>query len=263
MILEDDADWDFRLRSQLADFGHAARRLPELISRADAHAQRLPPASEQKIPDPIELAKRSSISLPSLGRRSIPKADPYGRDWDILWLGHCGAQLPPPSTAHPDRIMLLNDQTVAGPQHLKPSPGAPPDAISSIYPPYTRLVHRANATLCTLAYAVTQAGARKILYRFGIHDFSKGYDFALSDYCNGKLRYMTKETTPMCITVQPPLFSHFFGERGGSDITGTGSAGRQVGSRYIRQSVRGNLEGLVKEDEGISEQWGDEENKER
>jgi hypothetical protein len=113
---------------------------------------------------------------------------------------------------------------------------------------------------------VTQAGARKILYQFGVRGFSKGYDFALSDYCAGIGRDIVGDDAiveergirrPMCVTVQPPLFSHYWSERGSSDIMGTGAGGRESGTRYVRRSVRGNIEALVKGEEEIEEQWVD------
>ncbi|KAF2690182.1 glycosyltransferase family 25 protein [Lentithecium fluviatile CBS 122367] len=268
LIFEDDADWDFRIREQLQPFSQAAREIPELASKADSHASQHPPASEEKEIDPSNLAKCSSISLPLHSARSLPTTDPYGRDWDVLWLGHCGAELPPPSPFHPNRLTLSNDKTVASPKHLKPMANAPQDPIATLYPPKTRLYHRtSNSTICTLAYAVTQSGARKILYQFGIRGFSKGYDFALSDYCAGIGRDMVKENTgdeeggirrPMCVTVQPPLFSHFWPEKGESDIMGTGAGGRELGTRYVRKSVRANIERLVRGNEGVEERWGDD-----
>lgn len=274
LILEDDADWDFRLREQLLQCSHASRKLPGMLKEAEKHDEKhvhVPTsesrAQEQPKSDPVELEKRSSIILPSLSARHIPKTDPYGADWDILWLGHCGAKLPPASPHHPNRLLALNDPTVPSPQFLKPMRNRPMDSYAALYPPQTRIYHRTNTTLCTVAYALTQHGARKILYQHGIRDFSKGYDFALSDYCNGLTAETTKTTTPLCLTVNPPIFSHYFGEedggggaRGGSDITGTGAGGKETGTRYVKVSVRGNLEGLVRGGgmDGVREQWSDE-----
>lgn len=258
--MEDDADWDFRVRSQLSDLSPAVRRLPDLLAQSELHGAKHPPSSEPEQLSQVELAKRSAVSLSSRTDRAISEYTPYGRDWDVLWLGHCGANLPPVSLYSPNRITVLNDPTVPEPQHLKPMANSPLDAIGSLYPPHTRVVHRANTTLCTISYAVTQNGARKLLYEFGIRDFSKGYDFALSDYCNGLTRGSTKETMPTCVVVNPPVFGHYFAERGGSDITGVGIGGKpKTESRYVRWSVRMNLERLVKGQEGIVEQWPDRE----
>jgi hypothetical protein len=255
IIMEDDADWDFRLRHQLTDLGRATHRLPNLIS--ESNLDEVP--SHEKLSS-LELAKRSSVPLSSLSACNGHKNEPYGRAWDVLWLGHCGASLPPPSTHAPAVITIENDETVPQPQHLRPTTYSPLDAISSLYPPHTRVVHRANATLCMIAYAVTQSGARKLLYEFGIREFDRGYDFALSNWCNGLTRGAKRETLPMCLTVQPPLFSHYFAERANSDISGTGIGGRpQEGSRYIRWSVKRNLERLVRGGREMVEQWVNEE----
>ncbi|KAF1950972.1 hypothetical protein CC80DRAFT_221951 [Byssothecium circinans] len=261
LILEDDVDWDFRIRSQLSYFARAARKLPALISQANLHSQERPPASEEKTLGPVELAKRSSVSLSSTPFRNALDGYPYGCEWDVLYIGHCGADFPPSSIAHPTRIFQLNDATVPVPGHLRFRSSAPQDAFASLYPPHTRLYHRtSNSTLCLHAYAVTQRGARKILYQFGIRDFSQGFDFALSDYCGGNLQGSQRL---MCLTVQPPLLSQYWStSSGGSDITGTGSSGRMVGSRYVRWSVRASLEGpglsAAREMGSMADQWPDE-----
>lgn len=253
LILEDDADWDFRIRSQLSDFSHAARRLPELIAESELHSTKHSSIDERL--SQIQLAKRTSIPFSS---QPSAKEEPYGRDWEILWLGHCGAALPPASPNSPNRITIENDPTVPEPQYLKPMTNANLDPVGSLYPPHTRVVHRTNTTLCTIAYAVTQTGARRLLYEFAIRELVKGYDFALSDYCNGLTRGATKQTMPLCITVQPPLFSHHFSERGGSDIMAVGAGGKpQHGTRYVKWSVKMNLERLVRGEAGILEQWPD------
>ncbi|KAF2116064.1 hypothetical protein BDV96DRAFT_645414 [Lophiotrema nucula] len=261
LIMEDDGDWDLRIREQLEVFGKGTRKMPELIAKAERQVTLQPPSWDTKL-DRKELAKRSSIDLSSLSSRDDTN-NVYGSDWDVLWLGHCGAELPPPALNSPNRILIPNDDTVPSPQHLKPMRSAPLDPISTLYPPHTRVLHHLNHTLCTIAYAVTQRGARKILYEFGVREFSKGYDFALSDFCNGLTRGSRRETMPVCIGVNPPLFSHWFGDgRGGSDIMGVGSGGRETGSRYVRWSVRRNLERLGT-GEGVEESWGDPSDEER
>ncbi|KAJ4371566.1 hypothetical protein N0V83_004785 [Neocucurbitaria cava] len=210
-----------------------------MIEKSDAGAQTHVPATEDhshadEVLNPIELAKRSTALLPTSNKLAASK--PYGRDWDILWLGHCGTSLPQHNSSSPStpnsvssRLMLLDDPTVPDPSKLRPSHTAPLDSISSIYPPHTRVYHRTQNTLCTLAYAVTQRGARKILYEHGLRNFDKGYDFA--------------------------LISHFWpegGKTGGgkSDIMSVGAGGVESGSAYLVRSVRGGLERSV-EDEGI------------
>ena len=261
MILEDDVDWDDRLRTQLGLFAFAAHTLPSLINHNIQEIQ--PSATESRNQDPIDLAKRSTVAL-SYRDLYIP-SNPYNANWDVLWLGHCGTSLPPPSLTHPDRLMYLHDITAPAPKHLRLRESAPLDPIATLYPPHTRVYHRTgNSTLCTLAYAVTQRGARKILYELGVKDLSDGFDFELGKWCGGsdvgKRRDgdegISSEKRLECMTVQPPLFSHYWGAKGQSDIMGVGSRGRpEVGSRYVMRSVRGSLEEQVEGTGKFFEQW--------
>ena len=45
-------------------------------------------------------------------------------------------------------------------------------------------MHRANSTTCSVAYPLAE-GARKLLYEFGVRELFRGYDFMLSDWCDG------------------------------------------------------------------------------
>ncbi|CAO2655949.1 Nn.00g047520.m01.CDS01 [Neocucurbitaria sp. VM-36] len=285
LVLEDDVDWDERVREQLANSGIASQILPKMIAQSDVAAQAQVPASEDpshvvKVLDPIELAQRSTAILPTSYKRAT--SDTYGRDWDVLWLGHCGTSVPPLpalSSSSPSifgaRLMLLDDPTVPKPINLRPSHTAPLDSISSIYPPHTRIYHRTQGTLCTLAYAVTQRGARKILYEHGLRNLDKGYDFALSEWCDGLTKNMGER--PLCLTSSPPIctynitsicmetagtvanfnngtVSHFWpesGKAGGgkSDIMDVGAGGVESGSAYIVRSVRGELERSIEGEE--------------
>lgn len=172
------------------------------------------PNSKRRITDTKEIAKLITRPISHKTRLSSKQEDePYGRDWDVIWLGHCGTELPPPSYASSasmapsqDRLMLASDETVPDPKALKRHHSAPPDELGKIYPPHTRVYHRSYKTLCTVAYAVTQRGARKIMYEHGMRNLDKGYDFALSEWCDGKTKNsLTQSLRPMCLTTSPPI----------------------------------------------------------
>ncbi|KAF2493245.1 hypothetical protein BU16DRAFT_465319, partial [Lophium mytilinum] len=264
LILEDDADWDVRIKRQLETFATAALGLQISLNNSNSttlsHLRGDIDASTAK----GDAESGASISISALPRLHSPKSSPYGLEWDILWLGHCGAQLPFPSPA--SRIAIFNDETVPEPQHLKSHPFAPHDAIASVYPPHTRVVHRSNKTICSIAYAVTQGSARKLLWEFGIRGLDRGYDFALRDWCDGVIGGVREEKKgeggrPMCITVQPPLFSHYFPPKATSDIMGHGGGYvAKVESKYLRWSVKMNLGRLVWGRE-VVDQWPDGEGK--
>jgi hypothetical protein len=100
-------------------------------------------------------------------------AKPYGTNWDVLWLGHCS---PHQNHSSPDR-----------------------SSCSSC---------RSN---CTLAYGVTQRGARKIMYEHGIRNFDKGYEEALSEWCDGMTKNMGER--PICLLSRPGIFGRREQER--------------------------------------------------
>ncbi|KAI6089125.1 glycosyltransferase family 25 protein [Hypoxylon rubiginosum] len=217
LILEDDIDWDIRLKSQLQTFAAASRTwLRESQSSK----------SEVELLDTTIGAGGNVESV-------------YGAAWDVLWLGHCGADLPKAqkSLTSPLVVTILEDETVPAPQHLKPHPFALQDKLGKQYPPHTRVVHASSGNVCTLAYAVSQEGARKLLLDFNSR-YDAQWDLMLQKWCEG--------TPPTCLTVQPPLFSHYYPKGGASDIQGQGGGyAKGSGSPYIRLSVRENLGRLV------------------
>ncbi|KAJ9668448.1 hypothetical protein H2201_001496 [Coniosporium apollinis] len=153
LILEDDTDWDVEIRSQMPRIAEAVKSLTGYTA------------------DSAE------------GESALP---PYGADWDVLWLGHCGDNIvfdPPP--------IQFNDSTV--PPYVNSW-----EKTISPDPRHTRWVHWATGPICTYAYAVTDTSARKILDRDD-HG-SESFDIWLHIRCKGKeLR---------CVTVSPKLFHH-------------------------------------------------------
>ncbi|QBZ63647.1 hypothetical protein PoMZ_05333 [Pyricularia oryzae] len=262
LILEDDVDWDVRLKSQLQLFGAASR----------AYLQPLKT-------NPSQTLSQAALTVPlsSAPATLPPSTSPYGDDWDVLWLGHCGANLPPPPPPHTQQqhqhgvdttnrnhhlqILLAADTTVPAPQHLKAHPFASePDALATLHPPHTRVVHAATANVCSNGYAVSRRGARRLLHALGIESFTAGFDLMLRDWCDydAAVGHRGPASGRVCLTVQPPLFSHF-AAKGGSDIQGLGGgyASRKRGSAYVRLSVRRNLGGLSegKVVEELIDQW--------
>ncbi|KAH8902360.1 hypothetical protein BR93DRAFT_887437 [Coniochaeta sp. PMI_546] len=244
LILEDDIDWDIRLKFQLQNFSLASRSYLQHVSST---------ASSQP----------TTLSLPSLLPLS-PAASPYGSHWDVLWLGHCGTSFPSSQSL---RVIMPLDTTVPSHQHLRPHPFAGPDEpLISSYPPHTRVIHAPGpGTACTQAYAVSRSAALKLLYRFGTQTFTTGWDLMLGDWCAGLYDQGlegNKRERPVCVTVQPPLFVQHYGKGGASDITAPGGGfidrGKEM-TPYVRLSVRLNMAALVRGAwaEGLSDQWPD------
>ena len=151
LIIEDDADWDVGLRTQIPRIAEAVRKLTNF--RVDPEESKYPP---------------------------------YGLDWDVLWLGHCGDSLP--FDGSPIR---LEDPTV--PPYINSW-----ETKVSPNPNHIRWIHYSTGPICTYAYALTDISAKKILERdsHGVDPF----DIWLHNRCKGR--------EFRCITVNPELFHH-------------------------------------------------------
>jgi hypothetical protein len=265
LIMEDDIDWDIRLQSQLQIFALASQTLLSNVTK-DINSLDKGALANLDISEPSDGVSFPLTSLPFPPR---PKLSPFGDNWDILWLGHCGITFRsrPPSS----RILIPNDITVPDSSYAKLHPFANPDGWATSYPPHTRIVHAPAGPSCPLAYAVSQRGARKLLYEFGIKTFDKQLDFMFADFCENvedidDLRSGAgrAESEGVCVTVQPPIFSHHFPEGASSDIVGTGGEIiTMVGTPYIRWSVRMNLGKLVRGVTDLVDQWPDKRRKEK
>lgn len=199
LIMEDDMDWDVRLKPQLELTAAGAR------------------AVMSSLPDALFPSGRPSSTTP---------LSPYGDDWDVLWLGHCGEPFPedlPENKDLPDddpgrqamarHWTILNDATVP-----------PLDKITGIvdfkaHPERTRWVHVTGAPICTFAYALSQRGARKILYDLSVDKLAGPFDNSLaglcrralgswSDLARGEAVEGDRGLDAKCLSVTPPLFFH-------------------------------------------------------
>jgi hypothetical protein len=182
--MEDDMDWDVRLKLQLG-----------LIAQGT----------------------RAIFSSPSKAK------SPYGDDWDLLWLGHCGEPFPedleenrklkeddPGLLEMSRKYTILNDATV-------PSW----DKLTGLvkfkrYPEHTRWVHVSAAPICTFAYALSQRGARKVLYSLSVDGIHEPYDNALAGMCRRSVGSLVRDRPVKgdgglgmkCLSVTPPVFFH-------------------------------------------------------
>ncbi|TGO11673.1 hypothetical protein BTUL_0104g00180 [Botrytis tulipae] len=232
LIFEDDMDWDTRLKSQLLTFAAGSRF--------------------------IQYSSTTPSNLVS----------PYGDDWDLLWLGHCGEVFPEtldeykslspssPEIAHLSRkYIITSDPTVAPPRHFKGFQNATQN-------PYTRWVHISGGPICTFAYALSQQGARKVLWDLSVDKLAGPFDNALAGLCRwGK---DSKRLGMKCISVTPGLFQHHKARGwvgGDSDIQKVGSTKEDVREKGVTENVVWSARMNVREmlmGEKIRGQWDDE-----
>jgi hypothetical protein len=156
-VMEDDADWDIRLLSQMQDLAKGVRHLSGVSPTEKQHS-------------------------------------PYGDDWDVIWPGHCGDELP---TREDQLYVIENDQTVAPKAHQTWIGGL------ARYPERTRLIQRAGAPICSFGYAVSYRGAQKLLMALAVQGMGTlAFDNALATLCRDGFLDV------QCYSVQPELIHH-------------------------------------------------------
>ena len=177
-----------------------------------------------------------------------PSSSPYGDidRWDLFWIGHCGCRFPWAGDGIPiGRAVISNDETVPESQHINIQFGD--SALLTEYPAHTRVVSRAAVNTCSLAYAVSLPGARRILYELALHKMTGPTDMMLRSVCEGS----EGRTIRTCLTVQPQLFQHHrpVGATSAfSDVSESDHGdeyNKQAFTRNIRWSTRLNFPKLV------------------
>lgn len=184
LIIEDDVDWDVTLRTQM-----------QLVSD--------------------NVRKFTRVAEDDL--------TPYGTDWDVLWIGHCG-EVPTEGAeklAYPDSSLMPTKLYAGWSKKL----------LASISEGH-RAVQYLEQTVCTFGYAVTEAGARRIL-----EVLSSGQDEAF----DVGLQHKCKQGALRCVTVNPELMHHY------NPKDGTG---------YVSQTAEGDGKGHSAEDEAFEKLKG-------
>lgn len=247
-------DWDVHLKPQL-ELAAAGTR-----------------AITSSLPDALYPAGRPSTAT-STRANNAPQS-PYGDDWDILWLGHCGELFPedlpenlelpdadPAFTSMARKWTILDDTTVP-----------PLDHVTGVvdfraYPEHTRWVHVTAAPICTFAYALSRRGAQKVLYDLSVDKLAGPFDNALAGLCrrsvgswSGTLKGEKEDRglDVKCMSVTPPLFFHHKAKglvSADSDIQSYGGEMREKGStENIVWSARLNLRNMIMGKE-MESQW--------
>ncbi|KAJ1323903.1 glycosyl transferase family 25 [Microdochium nivale] len=257
LITEDDLDWDIRIHDQLRDFALSSRALIQpLAGSSDTYHDPTYPRPKKNSPETVP-----DIDFTKLPETVEPMVSPYGDDWDVLWVGHCGMHFPFKDDVNQPkgRVIHRQDVTVAMKKHLRNIPQ--PFTLVDDYPQHTRAVHHAEEGVCTLAYAVSLQGARKLIYELGLKDVTDQYDILLRFFCNGA----AGRRPHRCLTVQPSLFHHFKAKgpkSASSDIDSWNGDGdddfnTKESSEMVRWSVRLNAETLMDGGTVFNDQYPD------
>lgn len=216
--MEDDADWDIAIKAQLQSFALAARAMQ--------------------------------------GTGDSATASPYGDDWDVLWIGHCGVEC---KTDKPF-VHIPNDPTILPSHRFLPYWREPPPIER---PEDSRLICIANDGVCSIVYAVSYHGAQRILAALSANpsgiaeeiDLSVPFDVSLGRLCgSGYLR---------CFAPYPSLTGGY--RSGGSssrssDISDQGGdEGEMEGpsSSGVKYSTMMNINRILKGDDTVLSAWDD------
>lgn len=255
VIFEDDLDWDIRIRDQARDFATASRVLLQPLAGLQPGDAVFADPTYPTVKEQDARLDPPRLSFESLPDTVPPVTSPYGDGWDLLWLGHCGVQRPvaDPRDAWAERsrdiskgvVVKLQDPTVPQMKNIHSWDDDGHESFRKTFKPHTRITHHSLDAVCTFAYAVSQAGARKILYDLGVWKMEDPFDLGLRQFCDGIMGH--EQHT--CLTTQPSLFSHYVHQEG-SELD-------HEKTWNIRWSARENLPKLLEGKTGFEDQWPD------
>jgi hypothetical protein len=214
--MEDDVDWDYRLKDLLRDFAVSSNGW-------------------------LNRDSENNIQFSSLPTSPLLSTSPYGDGWDLLWLGHCGVFLPADSAA----VLHENDDSVPQQKYLHSFEETDLTPLQ-IFPEHTRAVFKQSAATCSLVYAVSQESARSLLNVMGLQLLEGAFDLGLRGWCEGK----DGRDSKTCLTVLPQLFDHhrrIGAKHAESDISDHGDDFRDKAfTPNIRVSVRMNMDKILR-----------------
>lgn len=224
LVIEDDADWSVYLKDQLEQMAAGTQYVLGNVST---------PGDITNLAD-------------------TPTSDsPYGSNWDMLWLGHCGSTF----AENTRRYVIENDPTVPPPNHIDVNKG--PDFAGSGYDNSTRVIYIAGGGLCTQSYALSLRGAQKmLLYHTTNLDFEP-IDISLHALCQDKTLDFS------CVAPFPPLWSSHRtvgNTNRDSDIMrlGKGTVRKTATTANIVHAMRLNAENILRNGLGaVQSQWDD------
>lgn len=228
--MEDDSDWDVNLKSQMLEFARGTRAL-----QAASKNQTSPTTS----------------------------FSPYGDDWDMLWLGHCGMnsllEAHDQDRDHPSFYVIPDDPTVRPLQHkaefVRPRLSERPE-----FEEHTRLVFIGEGPICSWSLAFTYEGARKALAALSFIGVDEPVDLGYNFLCSGILNvpYTCYSTYPSLMgTWQQQGSSSRDSDIADSQAVDLVDDWHEASSRSLVYSTMLNLMRLVRNESTVKPQWED------
>ena len=227
LMLEDDADWDVSLKEQL-----------HLVAQGSQYIF------------------GSGVTKP----RGQPWS-PYGDDWDLLWLGHCGSTIKPNDAR---RFIVEKDPTVPAPGRRVNQPMRNlVNMKEQGFDNTTRVLYQTDGGRCTHAYALSQRGARRTLATLSSLRRFEPFDVALSRICREEARFKCLSVFPQLVGGYEKLISNDRDEASLSSSSST-KKGHDLallgwGTPNIVYSTRLNMARLLAGNkENFERQWPDD-----
>lgn len=213
--MEDDVDWDVSIKAQLKSFARAIRTLQ--------------------------------------GAKGPSQGSPYGDEWDILWLGHCGIEC---KTNLP-YYLIPEDPTIPAPRHFLPYLR---DSPPMERPDHTRLICTADDGVCSSFYAVSYRGALKILAALSVNPLGLAEEIDIGAQFDVSLGRMCRHGYIRCFSVYPAITGAFRSAGApskGSDIHEAGGDPVGFASWGVLYSTMMNINRLIKGDHSVRSNWED------
>lgn len=201
LILEDDVDWDITIREQTVRIAEAVRNL--------THTQ------------------------------NNNETAPYGRAWDVIWIGHCGEHWEDwvETITYEDTNVCPHDKYM----------GWAKGTVDRL-PNRHRNVYWSWNPVCSFAYGVSSEGARKILTQLGGAQ-DEAFDVSMMHLC--------QQHVLNCISVVPEVVHQYFPPEsfGVKSLVDVGNGEVQGDVDDLFESTMGSTENIL-ESARCHASWG-------
>ncbi|KAF7194659.1 hypothetical protein HII31_03921 [Pseudocercospora fuligena] len=149
-------------------------------------------------------------------------------------------------------MLIPNEKTVPARHHINIEFGD--TQLLDQYPDYTRVVARSRVNTCTPGYALSQAGARRLLYEIGVHEVSGAIDIMYQAICDG----VRGRDLMVCLSPQPALFNQHRPARPKSTWSDIGESGDESWNEIPTSGTRVNLQKLTNGQTDYFDPYADE-----